>query len=641
MNSKPRTFAEAEQVLAEALPGYTPRIQQQQLAAFVEQVIAEGGHGLAEAGCGTGKSLATMIPAILGGRKTVIATATIALMEQYANKDVPFLEEHLGVPFTWALVKGRSNYFCRAKAASADAAKVPHLAAMLAELEENPQHSGDREHFETPVTKDEFSYVASTSAECPGKRDCPFGEICFAERAKAKGREAQVVVTNTAMLMTDLKVRELTDGHAAMLGNYDLVLIDEGHETEEIATNSLQEEIRFNGVMKMLTEARSFASAQDTTLTHADAVQTLINECWDLLPEGQMTLRFFVENSEPWMGLIDALDALSDEIGGVKVIRGAERGEFQRNRLVKRAKNYADRIGMAVTYDDELLVRWIEIEENRRTGEQQKMFKMAPVHVGSYLAEWLWDNVPAVLISATLSVGGDFSYISDRLGLPADTKTLNVGTPFDYEKQAMLFVPPATAPSPKDRNAWMTYKNMATRELVAAAGGGALLLFTSRTSMQGAYEDLAPIFEDMGYRCFIQGQGSNKELAEAFKNDTHSVLFALKSFFTGVDFQGDTCRLVIIDKLPFPVPTEPVFAARADQIDRHGGNSFGSLTIPAMTLTLVQGYGRLIRTSEDKGVVAILDSRLSSTGYGKKIVRSLPDSPRTTSLADVREFFSG
>lgn len=638
--TQPRTFAEAEKVLAERLPGYTPRPQQQALAAFVEDVIANGGHGLAEAGCGTGKSLATMIPAILGGRRTVVATATIALMEQYATKDVPFLQEHLGVPFTWALVKGRSNYFCRAKAAIADSSKVPALAAMLAEIDADPEHDGDREHFAAEVTKDEFSYVASTSSECPGKRDCPFGEICFAERAKEKGREAQVVVTNTAMLMTDLKVRELTDGNAAMLGDYDLVLIDEGHETEEIATNMLSEEIRYNGVVRLVTEATTFASSQNVTLTHTDAVRADLDRCWGLLDEGKKTLRFFVEHADPFIDLIEGLQALSQEIGAIKIVRGEARSEFTRNRLVKRALNTADRFEMAVTMDDELLVRWIETETDRRTRQEVKRFCMAPVHVGSYLSEWLWESTPSVLISATLSVGGDFSYISDRLGLPSATKSLNVGTPFDYTTQAMLFTPPASAPSPKDRSAWLTYTNMATRELVAAAGGGALLLFTSRSSMQAAYEGLAPIFEEMGFRCFIQGKGSNKEIAQAFAEDTHSVLFALKSFFTGVDFQGDTCRLVVIDKLPFPVPTDPVFAARADLIDRNGGSSFSNLTIPAMTLTLVQGYGRLIRTTADRGVVAILDSRLTSTGYGKKIVRGLPGSPQAHTFDEVKAFYA-
>lgn len=633
-----KTFAEAEQVLASKLPGYTERPQQQALAAFVEKVIANGGHGLAEAGCGTGKSLATMIPAILGGKKTVVATATKALMEQYANKDVPFLEEHLGVPFTWALVKGRSNYLCRAKATE-NASQVYRIAEILAEVEEAEDHSGDFDHFKVALTDNEKRLLSSTASECPGRRDCPFGDICFAEKAREKGRKAQVVITNTAMLLTDLKVRELTNGNAMMLGDYDLVLIDEAHETEDYATSSLSSEIRYNGIFKMVGEAGNLFTRNGATMSTNKPVLDALDACWKVLDEGQKTLRFFVEHSEPFMNLIEALESFATEVGSLSVAKPKD--EVQRNRLVARAGNYSSNLGLAITTDDELLVRWIEADTDR-SGKQINLFKMAPVHVGSFLAEWLWDNTSAVLISATLSVHGDFDYISDRLGLPSSTESLSVGTPFDYEKQALLFVPPAAAPAPKgnDKTAWMGYATTMTRELVSAAGGGALLLFTSRKAMDNAYENLAPVFEGMGYTCFKQGQDTNKVLAEKFTEDTHSVLFALKSFMTGVDFQGDTCRLVVIDKLPFPVPSDPIFAARADQIDRHGGRSFNDLTIPMMTLTLEQAYGRLIRTSQDRGVVAILDSRLSSTGYGKKIVNNLPGSPRTTALTDVQRFFS-
>lgn len=631
-----KTFAEAEQVLAIKLKGYTERPQQQALAAFIEGTIAEGGHALAEAGCGTGKSLASMIPAILSGQRVVVATATKALMEQYANSDVPFLEENLPVNFTWALVKGRSNYLCRAKAIDPDVtSRVYALPQILAEADTDG-HSGDFDHFETPIADDERRLLASTANECPGKKQCPFGEVCFAEAAKKKGREAQVVITNTAMLLTDMKVREMTDGFATMLGNYDMVVIDEAHEIEDYATNALSSEIRYSGIQKLVGEAVGFMNQNAGDSEYGQAVMTHLQETWGLLDEGQKTLRFFVEHAEPFMLLIESLRGLAGEVAATSV--SDIRGETQRARLVKRATNRAEELVMAITTDDELLVRWVEVSEFK--GQKQSTFHMAPVHVGSYLAEWLWDSTSAVLVSATLSVHGDFGFISDRLGLPSTTKSLSVGTPFDYEKQAMLFIPPSSAPSPKDRNAWLGYAGVMTQELVKAAGGGALLLFTSRSAMQEAYLRLSPGFEAMGFTSFIQGSESNKILARKFEEDTNSVLFALKSFMTGVDFQGDTCRLVIVDKLPFPVPTEPVFAARADQIKRMGKSDFGELTIPMMTLTLEQAYGRLIRTKSDRGVVAILDSRLSSTGYGKKIVNNLPDSPVTTDLAAVKAFYS-
>lgn len=631
------TFAEAEKVLAQRLPGYTERPQQQALAAFVEQIIATGGHGLAEAGCGTGKSLATMIPAILGGKKTVVATATKALMEQYANKDVPFLEEHLGVPFTWALLKGRSNYVCMAKVAETNTDETRSLAQVMAEIDADEDHSGDFDHFSFTVPEMDKSRLSSTANDCPGKKKCPFADQCFAEKAKARAAESQVVITNTAMLMTDLKVRELTDGYATMLGNYDLVLIDEAHETEDYATSSLQSEIRNTGVIKTVTEARNFARMNQAELTKDVEVLNRLDVCWNAMDEGRKNLAFFVEHDEEFMALFEALQDFADEISDITIIKDGDGAVAQQNRLVRRLGNYATTLSLAITTDDRLLVRWIEIDNTRR--EPVKIMRTAPVHVGSYLAAWLWEQTSAVLLSATLSVHGDFGYISDRLGLPSTTEALSVGTPFDYQTQAMVFAPPANVSSPKDRNGWLGYYNTATTEMVKMAGGGALLLFTSRSAMQAAYENLSDTFEAQGYTCLMQGQDTNKVLARRFAEDTNSVLFALKSFMTGVDFQGDTCRLVVIDKLPFPVPTEPVFEARADLIKSEGRSDFRELTIPIMTLTLEQAFGRLIRTSADRGVVAIMDSRLTSTGYGKQILRGLPDCPRTTDLLKVAEFY--
>lgn len=638
-----QTFAQAETVLAKRLPGYTPRPQQQALAAFVEDVIANGGHGLAEAGCGTGKSLATMIPAILSGKRTVVATATIALMEQYANKDVPFLEENLGVDFTWALLKGRSNYFCRAKAADVkNPSYVPNLAAMLAEIEENPEHTGDREHFAVSIDKREFSNVASTSNECPGKSSCPFGDVCFAEAAKAKAQRSQVVITNTMMLMTDLKVREMTEGKISMLGEVDLVLVDEGHETEEIATNALKEEIRPNGITMILGEAVNFSASQGHALAGDQAVSRALAASWKRLEEypeeGSLPLRYFVEHQDDFVGLVEALRSLAQEIADISLTRGDKRTEVQQSRIVRRLYSTSERLIDAITTDDDLMVRWTETVKMNR-GADQLVLCTAPVHVGSYLASWLWDETPSVLLSATLSVDGDFQYISDRLGLPEGTKSLSVGTPFDYSKQALLFYPPKDAPSPKDKSRWFSYSITAMQQMITASKGGALLLFTSRAAMTNAYEGLKPWLEDQGINSFIQGEGSNKEIAAAFEADTHSCLFALKSFFTGVDFQGDTCRLVVIDKMPFPVPTDPVVEARSNQINRFGGNSFGDLLIPMMSLSLNQGYGRAIRTVNDRATIAILDQRLNTT-WGNKIVRSLPSSPRTSKVSDIAAFFA-
>jgi ATP-dependent DNA helicase DinG len=649
----PTTFAEAEARLAKVLPGYESRQPQQVLAGAIEDALDECKHVLAEAGCGTGKSLGALIPAILSGKRVVYSTATKALQEQVAGKDLPFLKDHLGVDFSFALLKGRSNYFCLAKAVDADPRYVP-VDAMLKELDANPHHSGDREHFKT-VSVDEKSFrnVAATSEECPGKRKCPFGDQCYAEFAKARAKAADVVVTNHMLTFTDVKIREVTHGFGSMLGDVDAYIFDEAHEIEEIATNAIADVVRESGVRKLAVEIQNYLIDHRDPNANAigQDIQAALAHLWDRLPTDDgatMTKAWFVNNFEPFADLMDTLKAGAEAVEAQRPTDS--RDEARQTRLSTRAMNYASSFRVAMLAADDTLVRWIEHDDKKN-----RLFKHAPLRIGPWLDAGIWsrvipstvtdDNpdgepVTAALMSATLSVGGKFDYLLDRLGLPEDTRTLNVGTPFDFSTQAMLYVPDAKLPSPKDRQAWMTTTPIITMDLIDASGGGALLLYTSRSAMQQAYATMAPRLKAKGYTVFMQGQdGTNKEIASAFQADEHSILFALKSFFTGVDFGGDTCRLVVIDKMPFAVPTDVMFKARSEEVERHGGRPFSDLTIPMMTLTLLQGFGRLIRTKSDRGVVAILDSRLSSTPYGRKIVEAMPPAPVTHSLEDVRAFY--
>jgi ATP-dependent DNA helicase DinG len=641
------TFAQAEQALMQSLPGYEQRPQQQALAAFVETTLATKGHGFAEAGCGVGKSLGSMIPAILSGKRTVVVTATLALMSQYATKDVPFLAEHLGVPFTWALLKGRGNYFCEAKAAAPSKfVDLDQLAAIRAELDANPSHSGDLEDLATPITRSEFSELSSTGKECPGKNECPFASACYAEKAKKHAANSQVVITNTAMLMTDLKVRQMTGGLASMLGEFDALIIDEAHELEDIATSQLTEDFRPGAVTKLVKEVENFVAIQNAVAKAGPVVLDALDAVNASLPvakEGEkkrLGLSFFVDRADTYVAMIEALRALRDDVMDVTIVRDDKKATARRATLIARITVQAYLYEALITAEDTDLVRWVEAEKNHK-GNVVKILHTAPINVGPFLAEWLWSQGPAVLVSATLSVAGDFTFIKSRLGLP-DATSMSAGTPFDYATQALLFVPDPKVPDPKKNSSgWMTYSNAATMELIDAAKGGALLLFTSRTAMRQAYDDLAPRLTSRGFTVLAQDitSSNKKALAVEFKEDTHSVLFAMKSFFTGVDIPGDSLRLVVINKLPFAVPNDPILQARGDEVTRNGGSSFNDLAIPSMTLTLTQAYGRLIRTATDRGVVAILDSRLTSTSYGKKIVSALPDSQATMSLDDVRAFY--
>lgn len=654
----PKTWDQFEQNLARTLPGYEPRKPQQVLAHAIQAAMAEGEHLLAEAGCGTGKSIGGTVPMILAakaaGTRVVIATATKALQEQYANKDMPFLAEESGIPFTWALVKGRSNYVCQAKLNGDDMERHPVAQAIKLELELDPEHSGDREHFtETEIDDLSWARLSSSSNECPGKSECPFGAVCFAEKVKERGSQVDVVVTNQAMLMTDVAIREKTrdrdQGPVAMLGDYGMVLFDEGHELPEYAMNALGKDISGTGMALTVRDAVSFAALHGTDLTHrSDTMVLLSHELNDLLlPLGgeAVTLSWFAENFEPFAQVMDLFKSLRLDLQGLEIRDGADKENARRKILLTRLANGLATLEEMLMSEDADRVRWIEKYEVR--GEERWRIKVAPVQVGPWLRENLWPYATCVIMSATLSSGRkndgsrDFGYIERTLGLWG-AKTVDVGTPFDFGQQALMYIPGKDVPNPKDRMAWMARTMADTLKLIDASKGGALLLFTSRSAMKESYAALAESLENRGLTTLMQGDGrTNKELAKIFKEDEHSVLFALKSFFVGVDVPGEACRLVIIDKMPFPVPSDPVFAARCLAEERAGRRPFSTLSIPMMTLTLEQGVGRLIRTKSDRGMVAIMDSRLSSTPYGRSIVNALPDFPVTTNIADARDFYAG
>lgn len=594
------------------------------------------------------------------------------LASHNCTKDIPFLEEHSGIrkpngePFTWALVKGRSNYACQAKLNSVDNERNPVALAVKAEIEADETHDGDREHFATEIDDREWGKLASSSNECPGKSECPFGAICFAEKIKEAGAQADLVITNQAMLMTDLVIREKTSareqGPVAMLGDYGMVLFDEGHELPEYAASALGNDFTGRGMGILAKDVNTFASLNGQDLQHRqDEMGQILDRLGNLLipmcteedRRGNktynpvaVTLRWFTENFEDFADLNDLLGVMRTDLQSVRITEDQDRQNAKRKMLQTRVTNAIASLEEMMLSADEDRVRWIEVYEVRN--EAHWKIRVAPVQVGPWLKSNLWDQVPSVVMSATLSAGvaadgsKDFSYIKRTLGLWDNVSSVDVGTPFNFGEQGLMFVPGQNIPNPKDRAAWMAWNIGATLELIDMAKGGALLLFTSRTAMKASYEALSERLDDRGLTTLMQGDGrTNKELARIFKEDQHSVLFALKSFFVGVDVPGEACRLVIIDKMPFPVPSDPVFKARSLAEERAGRRPFSTLSIPMMTLTLEQGVGRLIRSKEDRGVVALMDSRLSATPYGRSIVSALPDFPVTTKLSDVDAFYGG
>lgn len=682
-------FDSAQDNLAASLPGYERREKQASLAHKVESQIRGDGasrHALLQASTGTGKSLAYLIPAILSGKKVVVSTATKALQDQIANKDLPFLAEHLGVDFTHSILKGRSNYLCQAELARLgddDPALAAKVTAKLAEISDNGVFAPGfyAEETDLDVTPVEFRKLTIGSGDCPGKSQCPFGETCFSEFAKADAKAARVVVVNHALLCTDLWVDEITGGKASMLGDYEVLIVDEAHELTEYATTVWGVTLREHTLISLAEEATNFfgkIGSKDARefARQSDAYTALIRDLWTRLEVGRLRYTDIIELGDDLVRINSALVDMKNLVqaqgqridNGERDAKSVKSIKASYNRLIRRFNNATESIAALVTADDEN-VKFVEEETKKFRGKSQttKVIQALPVEMGEILNRALWQdnrtcrncngtgteenlkvcfrckgsghkvNISSLLLSATLTTdGGKFDYVAGQLGL-STYETFDVGTPFDFQKQAQLYIPShLPEPTPANREVWGSMSIAEIGDLINASGGRALVLFTSTKQMKAAYDHLAP---RLPYTCLVQGNGTNKELARIFKEDEHSVLFATKSFMTGVDFQGSTCSLVVIDKLPFAVPTDPIVEARCELIEKRGGNTFADFTVPMMTLILQQAFGRLIRHGDDAGVVAILDRRLTSKGYGKKIVASLPDAPLATTIEEVQAFF--
>lgn len=654
------SWNDAEAAFAQALPGYESRAAQQGLAHAIEDNFAAHGHLLAQAGTGTGKSLAGLVPAIFHAKKCgqpiAVATATKALQDQYAGKDLPFLQqvfaEQLGIDFAFAVLKGRGNYLCRAKLAELAPETIFNQGALLEEIDaRGAEMSGDLDDLVTEINMHDKPKLTSSSDECPGKSDCPFGQTCFAVKAKERAQEAEIVVVNDSILVMDAKLRADSRGNdgrpsISLLPDLSGVVIDEAHELEEYATGALGNEFSERTLTALANELTSFIKTVDATASSDfglhGAAKGLFDRLSKILTQSKVSTFMVTTNrvldlENEFYAILDALNVASGALKGL-YLHGDDRASQRRKRLNKRIGTLTERVKSVMLADDGDIVRWVEADAKRGT-----ILKFAPLHVGNFLREHIWDQIPAVLLSATLALGTDFSYIAGRLGLTTYA-SFDAGTPFDYPKQSRIFVPQGFDPTPANAANWRAKVTATIPELVGAAGGRALLLFTSTSAMNEAYNNTSGALKRMGLTVLKQGDQPNRVLSDRFKADETSVLFALKSFMTGFDVQGDALRLVILDKLPFTNPSDVIFKARCDAIDRyaHGfmDKSFMKLAVPAMALVLLQAIGRLIRTMSDEGMVVILDSRLTDPkkGYMRTVRNAMPPSRQVHTLAEAKDY---
>lgn len=619
-------MAGALEQVVRALPAGEERTGQRAMAEAVAVAIRTERHLLVQAGTGTGKSISYLVPAILSGKKTIVATATKALQEQLVNKDLPFLKETLGFPFDFALLKGRSNYVCRA--AMADAVNRHAQGELLDRegvgvnrLSEIVEWSigtetGDRADLPFTVSNSEWSAVSVAVTECPGGMRCSYGDVCFAEDARAAAAEADIVVVNTHLYGIDLA----TGG--SILPEHELLILDEAHAFEDVAADTLGVAVGPGRVEHLARSCRSLFTADHAAIASLDAAAAAYAGVLEPLTgrrvdprEGEL-LTVLVQIGEA--ATQAAAEARKLDIGGEVAGR--------RDRLVAAAGHVASDVGMLANAGEGRVV-WCE-----RGPGGQPVLRLAPVEVGTELRERLFGARTVVMASATLAVGGSFEPVAAQLGVD-EFDSLDVGTPFDYEAQSLLYCA-AHLPDPRSPE----YERAMLDEvdgLVRAAGGRTLALFTSRRAMEAAADRLAG---DLPFQVLVQDRQPRPVLQREFLRDETSVLLATMGFWQGFDAPGRTCSLVIIDKLPFSRPDDPLAEARRQAATKAKRNAFAAVDLPRAAILLAQGAGRLIRSTTDRGVVAVLDRRLASASYRWTLVNSLPAMRRTKDPGEVRRF---
>ena len=635
-------------VLSRTHPAYEFRRGQLQMAQAVAQALEEKRHLIVEAGTGTGKTLAYLVPVIRSGKRVIISTGTKNLQEQLFHKDVPFLEKALFPDGKGKLnvcyMKGRSNYLCRKKLY--DLTGQPVLSG-LDEIEqyraiaawETVTQTGDRaELAELPEASALWHKIDARADACIGQK-CSSWDKCFITEMRRRAMESDIIIVNHHLFFADLGIKQQAEHapDAGILPDVGAVIFDEAHELEDVAGSYFGVTVTNARVDELCRDAE--ASLQRNGMSSASlsgALKTLRERSmffFALLPPGEGRFAFenrrdfLEENGDEFLALQHALQRLGSELENLP-----SKPEEMFN-FVRRAQELQVQLTFIMESEDRNTVFWIE----RRRGGRDRLnvfLQATPIDVAPILKSCLFDKLEcAVLTSATLAVGGSFEYMRGRLGLEHARESI-LPSHFDYENQALLYVPP-DLPDPRTPQ-FPSEAADRIKRLLEITQGRAFVLFTSYAQMKDVYQRL---LGELDFHMLLQGDAPKSALLEEFRLTPHAVLFATSSFWQGVDVQGEQLSCVIIDRLPFAVPSDPVVAARVKAIDAEGGNAFFQYQVPAAVITLKQGFGRLIRSLHDRGLLALLDNRILKKQYGRVFVESLPNYRKTTELKVVEEFF--
>ena len=634
--------------LARSIPSFETREAQLRLASAVSKIFSAGGVLLAEAGTGTGKTLAYLIPAILSGHRVLVSTGTKNLQEQIYFKDLPLLREALDTPFTATYMKGRGNYLCRHRFEDwrdSGAIRTFDETQSIRMIDEWSKHTetGDRAELEDLPEDAPFWADISASAEnCIGA-DCPRFDDCFVTRMRQRAAASDIVIVNHHLLCADAAVRQ--NAYGEVIPSCERAVIDEAHQLEDVATqyfgrgisnyriDSLARDLDRAAASDLVPDAERAADLRTSVTRLRDRARMFFSALQMIRFEGtaaaagdsRIRIRpsHMARVSEEGLSLVSALEAVEADIALAKDLSEEVLA------MARRAGEARDDVKFLLRADDPDYVFFLEV---RGRGVY---LRASPIDVSYILREVLLDRMKAIVFtSATLTTDGSFEYLRGRLGV-GTADEIRLDSEFDYARQAILYLP-AKMPDPRSPQ-FVTAAAREIVEILKRTEGRAFVLFTSYANLR---EVRAIAESELDYPILVQGTAPRSALLRDFKVTPHAVLLATSSFWQGVDVVGEALSCVIIDKLPFASPGDPITAARIEAIAARGGSAFGEYQIPLAVLALKQGLGRLLRHRLDRGVLAVLDPRLRTMGYGRRFLASLPPAPVTHTLDDLARFFA-